>query len=143
MFCGSRVFYYSYRIIKQSNRSCVIDDDALEIEPIAFDQLVVVTSPDHPWAKAIPTTPQALAENDWVLRDPKTFLNAIAASAAKHRFWFICKVFGATAPGGLGRRGRGDRSRNDSPGRHVSHVSSVVSIPPWLQACLSHSGRAS
>jgi DNA-binding transcriptional LysR family regulator len=47
----------------------VIDDDALEIEPIARDQLVVVTGPDHPWTKATPATPQALAESDWVLRE--------------------------------------------------------------------------
>lgn len=47
-----------------------IDEPALSARPIARDRLVVVVSPDHPWATRDTILPAELTQTDWVLREP-------------------------------------------------------------------------
>jgi DNA-binding transcriptional LysR family regulator len=46
-----------------------INDPALVTERVAQDRLVIVVSPDHPWASGAPLTPDMLATGDWILRE--------------------------------------------------------------------------
>ncbi len=46
-----------------------MDDPSLTAEPVARDQLVIVVSPDHPWAVAGRIQPTDLSTAEWVLRE--------------------------------------------------------------------------
>jgi DNA-binding transcriptional LysR family regulator len=48
----------------------VVDDPLLASHAVARDQLVVVVSPDHPWAADPNVAPARLVESEWVLREP-------------------------------------------------------------------------
>jgi DNA-binding transcriptional LysR family regulator len=46
-----------------------VDDPALSINPVAEDELVLVVSPDHPWAKHRPDPSSALKSGRWIFRE--------------------------------------------------------------------------
>jgi DNA-binding transcriptional LysR family regulator len=48
----------------------VVDDPLVSSQPVARDQLVVVVSPEHPWAADAHVEPARLVETEWVLREP-------------------------------------------------------------------------
>ena len=45
-----------------------VDDPALDVVPIAQDQLLIVVAPEHPWAEAAPG-PDELTASAWVMRE--------------------------------------------------------------------------
>jgi len=47
-----------------------VEDPALEVRPVARDQLVVVVAPDHLWATEPPRAIDAVRRTDWVMREP-------------------------------------------------------------------------
>jgi len=47
-----------------------VNDPALVAEQVALDRLVIVVSPDHPWAAREKLDPDAMAAGDWILREP-------------------------------------------------------------------------
>jgi len=47
-----------------------VNDPALVTQQVALDRLVIVVSPDHPWASRTTLTPDTLADGDWILREP-------------------------------------------------------------------------
>jgi DNA-binding transcriptional LysR family regulator len=60
-----------------------VESESFVVTPIARDQLIVVTAPDHPWAGRARLTAADLREGDWVLREPgsgtrSVFENAVA-----------------------------------------------------------------
>jgi len=46
-----------------------VDDPALSINPVAEDELVLVVSPDHPWAKHGPDPSSTLKSGRWIFRE--------------------------------------------------------------------------
>lgn len=46
-----------------------VDDPALKRVPVGGDRLELVAAPGHPWAESGSTTPDALADASWVLRE--------------------------------------------------------------------------
>jgi DNA-binding transcriptional LysR family regulator len=60
-----------------------VESDSFIMTPLARDQLIIVTAPEHPWASRTRLTPAMLMEADWVLREPgsgtrSVFENALA-----------------------------------------------------------------
>jgi DNA-binding transcriptional LysR family regulator len=47
-----------------------VTDPELVIHEVARDQLLIVVSPDHPWAERTRVSPADLMESEWVLREP-------------------------------------------------------------------------
>jgi DNA-binding transcriptional LysR family regulator len=47
-----------------------ITDPELEASVVARDQLILVVSPEHPWAGCRTLTPAMLLDTEWVLREP-------------------------------------------------------------------------
>ncbi|HEY2755729.1 MAG TPA: LysR family transcriptional regulator [Pseudolabrys sp.] len=47
-----------------------VENENFVVTPVARDQLIVVTAPDHPWAGLARLTAADLLEGDWVLREP-------------------------------------------------------------------------
>ncbi len=47
-----------------------VSSDRLDCVEVARDQLVIVTGPDHPWARKGRLTPADLQGGEWVLREP-------------------------------------------------------------------------
>lgn len=47
-----------------------VSDPALIAEQVALDRLVIVVSPEHPWAAREKLDPDAMAAGDWILREP-------------------------------------------------------------------------
>jgi DNA-binding transcriptional LysR family regulator len=62
-----------------------IDDPALVVEPVGNDQLVLVVSPDHPWAKRPPVSADDFAKARWVVREPGSGTRAIFEAALAER----------------------------------------------------------
>jgi DNA-binding transcriptional LysR family regulator len=42
----------------------------LTVTPVARDQVVMVVSPDHPWAERTNLTSTDILDGEWVLREP-------------------------------------------------------------------------
>lgn len=59
----------------------VVDDPALTSRLVARDQLVIVVAPDHPWATEAPLTAAALAQGEWVLREPGSGTRSVFEAA--------------------------------------------------------------
>lgn len=72
-----------------------IADEALSIAPIARDQLILVVSPEHPWASMKRLDPARLTESDWVLREPGSGTRA-TFEAALPRFGLTAKSLNVT-----------------------------------------------
>lgn len=47
-----------------------VESPLLESSPVAQDQLILVVSPEHPWAESGGLEPVSLFESEWVLREP-------------------------------------------------------------------------
>jgi DNA-binding transcriptional LysR family regulator len=47
-----------------------ITDPEVVIHEVARDQLLIVASPDHPWAERTRVSPAELMESEWVVREP-------------------------------------------------------------------------
>ena len=47
-----------------------VHGEQLTSTPVARDQVVVVVSPDHPWAEQTDLTPTDILDGEWVLREP-------------------------------------------------------------------------
>jgi DNA-binding transcriptional LysR family regulator len=58
-----------------------IDDAALDVTPVAEDELVLVVPRRHPWARRAPRTPEEIAAGPWVLREPGSGTRAIFEAA--------------------------------------------------------------
>jgi DNA-binding transcriptional LysR family regulator len=54
-----------------------IDDKFLAIEPVAWDELKIVTFPGHPWTSATPRLSEDHAAANWVLREKGSGTRAI------------------------------------------------------------------
>jgi len=58
-----------------------VDDPALTSRLVARDQLVVVVAPNHPWATQDSLTAEALAQGEWVLREPGSGTRSVFEAA--------------------------------------------------------------
>jgi DNA-binding transcriptional LysR family regulator len=58
-----------------------VESESFIVTPVARDQLIVVTAPDHPWAGRARLTPAALLEGDWVLREPGSGTRSVFENA--------------------------------------------------------------
>jgi DNA-binding transcriptional LysR family regulator len=58
-----------------------VESESFDVTPVARDQLIVVTAPDHPWANRAGLTPAALLEGDWVLREPGSGTRSVFENA--------------------------------------------------------------
>jgi DNA-binding transcriptional LysR family regulator len=58
-----------------------VESENFVVTPIARDQLIVVTAPDHPWAGRARLTPADLREGDWVLREPGSGTRSVFENA--------------------------------------------------------------
>ncbi len=58
-----------------------IDDAALAITPVADDDLVLVVSPGHPWAKKGSVSPAGLKDTRWIFRESGSGTQAIFEAA--------------------------------------------------------------
>lgn len=59
----------------------LVDDPLLQASPVARDQLVLVVSPDHPWARRRRVPLCDFADSDWVLREEGSGTRAIFEAA--------------------------------------------------------------
>jgi DNA-binding transcriptional LysR family regulator len=58
-----------------------VESESFVVTPIARDQLIVVTAPDHPWVGRARLTPADLREGDWVLREPGSGTRSVFENA--------------------------------------------------------------
>jgi DNA-binding transcriptional LysR family regulator len=58
-----------------------VESESFVVTPIARDQLIVVTAPDHPWAGRARLTAANLLEGDWVLREPGSGTRSVFENA--------------------------------------------------------------
>lgn len=59
----------------------VVDEPALSSEEFAYDSLVLVVAPDHPWARRQSVPMNQLARSDWVLREPRSGTRSVFETA--------------------------------------------------------------
>ncbi|WP_431858179.1 LysR family transcriptional regulator [Azospirillum sp.] len=60
-----------------------IDAPALTGRAVAHDRMVIVVAPGHPWARMPPADAAALAEGDWVLREPGSGTRSVFEAALR------------------------------------------------------------
>ncbi|HEX3439132.1 MAG TPA: LysR family transcriptional regulator [Pseudolabrys sp.] len=58
-----------------------VESESFVLTPVARDQLIVVTAPDHPWAGRARLTAANLLEGDWVLREPGSGTRSVFENA--------------------------------------------------------------
>jgi DNA-binding transcriptional LysR family regulator len=58
-----------------------IGNPALDVTPVAEDELVLVVPRRHPWARRPPRSPREIAAGPWVLREPGSGTRAIFEAA--------------------------------------------------------------
>jgi DNA-binding transcriptional LysR family regulator len=58
-----------------------VESESFIVTPVARDQLIVVTAPDHPWAGRARLTAAHLLEGDWVLREPGSGTRSVFENA--------------------------------------------------------------
>jgi DNA-binding transcriptional LysR family regulator len=61
-----------------------VESGSFVVTPVARDQLIVVTAPDHPWAARARLTPANLLEGDWVLREPGSGTRSVFENAVSN-----------------------------------------------------------
>jgi DNA-binding transcriptional LysR family regulator len=59
----------------------MVESESFVLTPVARDQLIVVTAPDHPWAGRTHLTAAHLLEGDWVLREPGSGTRSVFENA--------------------------------------------------------------
>lgn len=59
------------------------EDPALNVTPVAEDELVLVVAPGHPWADGRPVAPRNLADSRWTLRESGSGTRSILERAVE------------------------------------------------------------